>query len=118
MDTVTTIFNLKVEFVGMPVPVAPPANQHDDMSRLLTVLWNPDHLDKNWRNGTYVSEHAGYRHLCHDVHVYEAELHTSINMYVHGMYMYINHDIYKCTYMFTVTGMNSYLCMYIVHTHT
>jgi hypothetical protein len=38
-------------------------------------------------------------------------LYTLVNMYVHGMYMYIN--IYKCTYMF----MNSYLCMYVVHTH-
>ena len=23
-----------------------------------TIIWNPDHLDKNGQNGTYVSEHA------------------------------------------------------------
>jgi hypothetical protein len=22
------------------------------------VIWNPDHLDKNWQNSTYVSEHG------------------------------------------------------------
>ncbi len=38
-------------------------------------------------------------------------LHTDMNMYVHGMYKYIN--ICRCTYMF----MHSYLCLYIVHTH-
>jgi hypothetical protein len=37
-------------------------------------------------------------------------VHTRMNMYVHGMYIYIQK--YKCTYMF----MNSNLCMYIVHT--
>jgi hypothetical protein len=31
----------------LPVPLANPL-----------FIWNPDHLDKNWQNGTYVSEHG------------------------------------------------------------
>jgi hypothetical protein len=37
-------------------------------------------------------------------------LHTHMNVYVHGMYMYIH--LYKCTYM----CMNSNIGIYIVHT--
>ena len=42
-------------------------------------------------------------------------LHTILNMYLHAMHMYINIDrLYvACTYMF----INTYICMYIVHTH-
>jgi hypothetical protein len=28
-----------------------------DLLKSVPVIWNPDHLDKNWQNSTYVSEH-------------------------------------------------------------
>ncbi len=86
----------------------------------MALIWNPDHLDKNWQIGTYVSVHCTdmyvhvyevtYRHehvcTCYKhVHIYTdmyIHVHVYLLMYVHGTYMY----------------MILYLCMYIVHTCT
>jgi hypothetical protein len=71
------------------------------------TIWNPDHLDKNWQNSTYVSEHGTDMY----VDVYEV---TYKHKHVCTWYVHVHKYIYICTYMF----MNVYLCMYIVHTHT
>ena len=51
---------------------------------LFAFIWNPDHLDKNGQNGTYVAEHGTDM----SVHIYM--FHTFMYMYIHCMYMHIN----------------------------
>ena len=43
--------------------------------------WNPYHLDRIWQIGTYVSEEGTYMFK---------HFHVVMNVYVHGMYMYIH----------------------------
>jgi hypothetical protein len=44
-------------------------------------IWNPDHLDKNWQNGTYVSEHGTDMYI--DVHAFTYRHAHVCTWYVH-----------------------------------
>ncbi len=55
-------------------------------------IWNPDHMDKNWQTGTYVSEHGTYMYL----HVY---VHKFTYNYEHVCTWYIHVHIYKYIYI-------------------
>ncbi len=44
-------------------------------------IWNPDHLDKNWQNGTYVSEHDTDMYI--NVHAFTYRHEHVCTWYVH-----------------------------------
>jgi hypothetical protein len=50
-------------------------------SRYIPTIWNPDHLDKNWQNGTYVSEHGTDMYI--DVHAFTYRHEHVCTWYVH-----------------------------------
>ncbi len=96
------------------------ASLRHTQQQYMYIIWNPDHMDKNWQNCTYVSEHGA------DIYVHVQTVSWNLKHVCTCMYMDIN--MYKlyvvCTYMYMISFsctcmfMISYICMYMVNTRS